>query len=70
MPAIELALARVPAPYQSALVLVDIEDQSYEAAAEILGIPIGTLRSRLFRGLRIMQELLVVHARDAGILSS
>jgi RNA polymerase sigma-70 factor (ECF subfamily) len=70
LPAIERALARVPAPFQSALVLVDVEDQSYETAAEILGIPIGTLRSRLFRGRRIMQELLVTHARDAGILRS
>jgi RNA polymerase sigma-70 factor (ECF subfamily) len=69
-PAIERALARVPAPFQSALVLVDVEDQSYETAAEILGIPVGTLRSRLFRGRRIMQELLVTHARDAGILPS
>jgi RNA polymerase sigma-70 factor (ECF subfamily) len=51
-------------------VLVDVEQQSYEAAAEILSIPIGTLRSRLFRGRRIMQELLVTHARDAGILRS
>lgn len=70
LPAIERALARVPSPFRSALVLVDIEDQSYEAAAEILGVPIGTLRSRLFRGRRIMQELLVAHARDAGILRS
>jgi RNA polymerase sigma-70 factor (ECF subfamily) len=68
LPAIESALSRVPAPFQSALVLVDVEDQSYETAAQILGIPIGTLRSRLFRGRRIMQELLVTHARDAGIL--
>ena len=70
LPAIERALSRVPAPFRSALVLVDVEDQSYEAAAEILGIPIGTLRSRLFRGRRIMQELLAAHARDAGILRS
>ena len=69
LPAIEHALARVPAPFQSALVLVDVEDQSYETAAEILDIPIGTLRSRLFRGRRIMQELLATYARDAGILS-
>jgi RNA polymerase sigma-70 factor (ECF subfamily) len=68
LPAIERALSRVPAPFQSALVLVDVEDQSYETAAQILGIPIGTLRSRLFRGRRIMQELLVAHARDAGLL--
>jgi RNA polymerase sigma-70 factor, ECF subfamily len=70
LPAMKRALARVPAPFQSAVVLVDVEEQSYEAAAEILGIPIGTLRSRLFRGRRIMQELLVTHARDAGILRS
>jgi RNA polymerase sigma-70 factor (ECF subfamily) len=68
LPAIERALARVPAPYQSAVVLVDVEEQSYEAAAEILGVPIGTVRSRLFRGRRIMQELLATHARDAGIV--
>jgi RNA polymerase sigma-70 factor (ECF subfamily) len=70
LPAMKRALARVPAPFQSAVVLVDIEEQSYEAAAEILGVPIGTLRSRLFRGRRIMQQLLVTHARDAGILPS
>jgi RNA polymerase sigma-70 factor (ECF subfamily) len=69
LPAIERALARVPPPFQSALVLVDVEDQSYETAAEILGIPIGTLRSRLFRGRRIMQELLVAHAQDAGLVA-
>jgi RNA polymerase sigma-70 factor (ECF subfamily) len=68
VPAIERALSRVPEPFRSALVLVDVEDQSYEAAAEILGIPIGTLRSRLFRGRRVMQELLVAHAKDAGIV--
>ena len=70
LPAIERALVRVPEPFQSTLVLVDIEGQAYEAAADILGIPIGTVRSRLFRGRRIMQELLVTHARDAGILPS
>jgi RNA polymerase sigma-70 factor (ECF subfamily) len=70
LPAIERALGRVPPTFRSALVLVDVEDQSYEAAAEILDIPIGTLRSRLFRGRRIMQELLATHARDAGILKS
>jgi RNA polymerase sigma-70 factor (ECF subfamily) len=70
LPAIEHALEQVPPPFRSALVLVDVEDQSYEAAAEVLGIPIGTLRSRLFRGRRILQELLIAHARDAGIVRS
>jgi RNA polymerase sigma-70 factor (ECF subfamily) len=70
LPAIERALARVPPTFRSAVVLVDIEEQSYEAAAEILGVPIGTVRSRLFRGRRMMQELLAAHARDAGIVRS
>jgi RNA polymerase sigma-70 factor (ECF subfamily) len=53
-------------PFKSTVLLVDLEDQSYEAAAEILGVPIGTVRSRLFRGRRILQEKLVTYARDAG----
>ena len=65
-PAIEHALARLPEPFQSTLVLVDVEDQPYETAATILGIPVGTVRSRLFRGRRLMQEMLLTHARDAG----
>lgn len=65
--AIEDALTRLPEPFHSTLMLVDLEDQSYETAAEILGVPIGTVRSRLFRGRRLMQEHLLAHARDAGI---
>jgi RNA polymerase sigma-70 factor (ECF subfamily) len=65
-PAIERALAKLPEPFQSTVKLVDIEDQPYEAAATILGIPVGTVRSRLFRGRRLMQEMLMTYARDAG----
>ncbi|HVX40868.1 MAG TPA: sigma-70 family RNA polymerase sigma factor [Gemmatimonadaceae bacterium] len=65
-PAIQAALANVPEPFRTTLIIVDVEDQSYEAAAELLGVPIGTVRSRLFRGRRLMQEQLVTYARDAG----
>jgi RNA polymerase sigma-70 factor (ECF subfamily) len=65
-PAIERALAKLPEPFQSTVVLVDVEDQPYETAATILGIPVGTVRSRLFRGRRLLQEMLMTHARDAG----
>lgn len=65
-PAIDRALGELAEPFRSAVVLVDVEDQSYEAAAEILGIPIGTVRSRLFRGRRILQDKLFTYARDAG----
>jgi RNA polymerase sigma-70 factor (ECF subfamily) len=49
------------------VVLVDVEGQSYDEAAVVLGVPIGTVRSRLFRGRRILQRSLLQFAKDAGI---
>ena len=69
-PAIHRALDQLAEPFRSAVVLVDVEDASYETAAEVLGVPIGTVRSRLFRGRRLLQELLSTHARDAGFALS
>lgn len=65
-PAIAAALANVPEPFRSTLIMVDVEDQAYDAAAELLGVPIGTVRSRLFRGRRLMQDQLRDYALDAG----
>jgi RNA polymerase sigma-70 factor (ECF subfamily) len=65
-PAIAGALEKFPEPFRSTLMIVDVEDQSYESAAEALGVPIGTVRSRLFRGRRLMQEQLLTYAIDAG----
>jgi RNA polymerase sigma-70 factor (ECF subfamily) len=69
-PAIARALAKLPDAFRHAVELVDVHDQSYDAAAEILGVPIGTVRSRLFRGRRLLQEALMDHARDAGFVRS
>ena len=69
-PALRRALDDLDEPFKSAVVLVDLEDQSYEAAAQILGIPIGTVRSRLFRGRRILQDKLMTYARDAGFTTA
>jgi RNA polymerase sigma-70 factor (ECF subfamily) len=65
-PALSTAIAELDEPFRSTVVLVDVEDQSYEAAAEILDVPIGTVRSRLFRGRRQLQEKLMTYARDRG----
>lgn len=67
-PAIDQAITALPDVFRLAVVLVDVEGQSYEEAAEILGVPIGTVRSRLFRGRRLLQDALLLHARDAGLL--
>jgi RNA polymerase sigma-70 factor (ECF subfamily) len=68
--AISAALAALPPHYRVAVVLVDVEGQAYEEAAEVLGVPVGTVRSRLFRGRRLLQDLLYAHARDAGFANA
>ena len=66
VPAIRKALDELPEVFRTAVVLVDVEGQSYDEAAAVLGVPIGTVRSRLFRGRRILQQSLLEFARDAG----
>lgn len=67
VPAIRKALGTLPDAFRSAVVLVDVEGQSYDEAATVLGVPIGTVRSRLFRGRRLLQQELLTYARDAGL---
>lgn len=66
-PAIERAVETLPPHFRSAILLVDIEGQSYEEAATMLDVAIGTIRSRLFRARRMLQDCLFEYARDAGI---
>lgn len=65
--AIAHAMSKLAEPFRLAVVLVDMEGYGYEDAAELVGVPVGTIRSRLFRARRLLQELLVAHARDAGL---
>jgi RNA polymerase sigma-70 factor (ECF subfamily) len=51
---VDVALDELPAEYRAAVVLVDIEEASYEEAAATLGCPVGTVRSRLSRGRRLL----------------
>jgi RNA polymerase sigma-70 factor (ECF subfamily) len=53
------ALARVEEPHQAALALFYLEDYSYQEIAEILGIPIGTVKSRLARGIEQLKRLVL-----------
>jgi RNA polymerase sigma-70 factor (ECF subfamily) len=48
----------LPEEQRLAVALVLVEGQSYKDAAEILGIPVGTLMSRLARGRAALQEML------------
>jgi RNA polymerase sigma-70 factor (ECF subfamily) len=64
--ALERAIASLPDEYRSAVVLIDVQDCSYVDAAAALEIPVGTVRSRLFRGRRMLRERLVLFGEDAG----
>jgi RNA polymerase sigma-70 factor (ECF subfamily) len=52
---IERAIADLPAPYREAFVLVKIEGLPYRDAARSLGVPLGTLQSRLWRAVVLLQ---------------
>lgn len=52
------ALDGLPEEYRTAITLCDLEQMSYEDAAEAMEVPIGTVRSRVFRGRRLLRERL------------
>jgi len=52
------AIANLPENFREAVVLVDVGDFSYQDAAEILDVPIGTVMSRLHRGRRLLKRAL------------
>lgn len=62
------ALDGIAADYRSVVLLVDVEEFAYKEVAEILGIPIGTVMSRLSRGRGLLRKKLAGVARSYGIL--
>jgi RNA polymerase sigma-70 factor (ECF subfamily) len=60
------ALSAVPHDFRDVIVLVDIGDFSYQDAAQILDIPIGTVMSRLHRGRRILKRELAESVLGEG----
>ena len=56
--AVMKALTQVEEPYRAALLLFYLEDHSYREIAEILGVPEGTVMSRLSRGKALLRQLL------------
>jgi len=60
------AVAGLPEDFRDALLLVDVEELSYEEAAAVMGCPLGTLRSRLYRARKLLAVELQEYSRRVG----
>ena len=61
------AIEALPESYRVTILLVNVEGLTYDEAAEALGVPKGTVRSRMKRGRTMLQKSLWRQARDAGL---
>lgn len=62
------ALDALPDDFREVVILSDLEGLPYAEVAEALEIPVGTVKSRLFRGRRILQGTLRRYAEETGVI--
>jgi RNA polymerase sigma-70 factor, ECF subfamily len=67
---VEIALGGLPAEFREAILLVDVEELSYQEVSGVLNIPIGTVKSRVSRGRAILRDALAGFAKERGIIRS
>jgi RNA polymerase sigma factor (sigma-70 family) len=63
---VESALAALPPDFRAAVVLCDVEGLSYEEIADVLGVKMGTVRSRIHRGRSMLRKALAHRAPTGG----
>jgi RNA polymerase sigma-70 factor (ECF subfamily) len=64
---VSTAVEKLPTDFRTAVILSDIEDFTYEEIADFVNCPVGTVRSRLHRGRRLLREYLEDYAPEYGI---
>jgi RNA polymerase sigma-70 factor, ECF subfamily len=67
---IETAIGALPVEYRVAAALYFMQDFSYQEIAQVLDVPVGTVRSRLHRGRRLLQKALWQVAEERGIIGA
>jgi RNA polymerase sigma-70 factor (ECF subfamily) len=65
---VQRAMDALPAEFRMAVMLCDVEEFSYDEAAEIMSCPVGTVMSRLHRGRKALKCSLLQHAQELGIV--
>jgi RNA polymerase sigma-70 factor, ECF subfamily len=64
------AIDSLPIDFRMVVILADLQEFSYKEIADILGCPVGTVMSRLFRGRKQLQKMLRDYAAGLGVLSA
>jgi RNA polymerase sigma-70 factor, ECF subfamily len=64
------AISELPEDFRTVVILSDIEGLPYEEIAEFVDCPVGTVRSRLHRGRKLLRARLFAYARERGFISS
>jgi RNA polymerase sigma-70 factor (ECF subfamily) len=62
------ALNALPSDFRTVLMLVDVQELNYQEVAQVLEIPIGTVKSRVSRGRQMMRVSLGAFARRRGLV--
>jgi RNA polymerase sigma-70 factor (ECF subfamily) len=65
---VKRALEALPDEYRMVVLLADLEDFAYKEIADIVGCPVGTVMSRLFRGRRLLRKSLAEFAKQSGYI--
>ena len=65
---IKHAIESLPIEYREAILLSDVEELSYKDISEITNVPVGTVKSRLNRGRKLLQKSLWEYAKDRGFI--
>lgn len=65
---VKQAVDSLPIEYREAILFSDVEEMSYKDIAEITNVPIGTVKSRLNRGRKLLQKSLWDYAKDRGFI--
>ncbi len=62
------AIESLPEVFRATVVLINIEGMSYDEAAGVIGVPPGTIRSRMKRGRALLKKALWEQAKNAGLV--
>lgn len=66
---VKQAIESLPEDFRGAVIMADLEDLSYKEIAERMGCPLGTVMSRLFRGRKLLRDILQEYAEEHRVVS-